>query len=137
MESSEEFIQRFLDEAAKLNTLQFETRAPFYQKFFSKEQFEYFFDSFKRREASPEQLVSIETVASEGTCEQKARAITAHLIGKNPRRARYTLCINDGQWEISGIESECWLCNGNGLRGQQKCEQCEGNGWINYARTAT
>src|ERR1035441_10668584 len=106
MESSEEFIQRYLSEKAKLNSLLFETGAPFYQKFFSKEHFEYYFDFFKKKEASPEQFVSIETIVSAETSEQTARAITVESFDKRQSRSRYNLHISDGHWEISSRSEE-------------------------------
>jgi hypothetical protein len=131
MESAQEFIQRYLTEKAKLHILQFETGAPFYRNFYSKEHFKFLFDFFKKREANPEQFVSIESG------EQTARVFTVKAYDKRQDRHRYNLCVSDGRWVISSAESECFACHGSGFRRDQKCNICDGKGWKNYAKTAT
>ncbi len=131
MESAQEFIQRFLSEKAKLHSLMFKTGAPFYQTYFTSDYFKYYSDFYAKREASPEEFVSIEVG------EQTARVITSEPFDKRQNRSRYNLCVSDGRWKISSKESECFVCHGSGVRGDKKCHVCEGIGWKNYEKAAT
>jgi len=130
MESAQEFIQRYLSEKISLNSLLYQTGAPFNRKYFTNDYFKYYADFRAKREANPEEFVSIEVG------EQTARVITSERFDGRQNRSRYNLCMSDDLWKIASKESECFVCHGSGRRGDRECHVCEGKGWRNYARSA-
>ena len=129
METAEEFIRRYLQMKADLRGAMSKAYVPFYEKYFTNDWNNYRSDvDAKRRD---EEFVTIEMG------DQTARAITIEPFKNMENRRRYILCVVDGQWKISGKESECFNCHGSGKYGDLKCTICDGVGWKDYLRSTT
>lgn len=77
-----------------------------------------------------------ETFSIAEVLDSSATILTLRRRANRQEKHRYHLRRITDSWEIHREESECFACDGTGLRRGESCEICAGKGWKDYLRDA-
>jgi len=130
MHSPQEIIESLLAEQAVVEGTQRDLFMRLYEKYYSPEYLHYFRSSYEESRTSGEIFSRAEVLDSVAT------VVTTRFRFNRQEQRRYLFRLSKDQWEIHGVETDCFACKGTGRNGTTECQHCGGHGWVDYVRRA-
>lgn len=124
METAQEFMERYLKEAAGTQKAVFSNYISLFKSFHTAECLERFLKTQSDRENNLEKLEMVEEHNG------SVKAFTTEQFETLNFRRRYHLLLQDTIWKITRTDYACSLCAGTGKkRDSTECSFCKGTGW--------